>query len=408
MSITGGGLAGHGGRLCVARALYPHAPEPWIDLSTGINPEPYADVRASAAARARLPMLEETRALESTAGRMFGVADADRIAAAAGSETVLRLMPYALPPGSAAVVDGATASSHATAVVVGPTYSSHAAAWRRAGVRVSEMSDVATCSRRAVASGFPTGADGLSAAEVMARVGAGSALDVVDPIGAASAVEAAVGAVGFARAVADLSPHAVTLVNPNNPDGAVIDRERLLELHDELASRGGYLVVDEAFADLEPACSVASLAGGARCPRLIVLRSFGKFYGLAGVRLGFVIAGPSIIARFRELLGDWPVSADAIAVGLAAYADDAWAERTRERLKLCARRLDELLQSAGLDIVGGTSLFRLARSDEARERFENLLRAGVLARPFDHDPTLLRFGLPNGPAAWQRLAEALR
>jgi cobalamin biosynthetic protein CobC len=340
-------LAGHGGRLCVARALYPRAPEPWIDLSTGINPEPYPAPHASAAARGRLPTPEEISALEVAAGRAFGVDDADRITAAAGSEAVLRLMPYALRAEAA--------------VVVGPTYSSHGAAWRQAGFANGIAPDT----------GVP--------------------LDV---------------AVRFAE---NNPPRSViTLVNPNNPDGAVISRERLLSLHDDIASCDGHLVVDEAFADIEPHCSVAAIAGTARYPRLVVLRSFGKFYGLAGVRLGFVIGAPPIITRFRELLGDWPVSADAIAAGLAAYADDAWAKRTRERLLHAARRLDDLLISSGFDIVGGTSLFRLARSANARDRFETLLRAGVLARPFDHDPTLLRFGLPHEPAAWQRLAEALR
>jgi len=359
------GLAGHGGRLCVARALYPHAPEPWIDLSTGINPEPYPDVRASAEARGRLPMPEETRALEAAAGGVFGVRDADRIAAAAGSEAVLRLVPYVLRMGSAVE---ATAEA---AVVLGPTYSSHAAAWRGVGVSVHESgaaADLATNAARGVVHGAEPRSSG----------------DAALP----------------SRAV-------VTLVNPNNPDGAVVDRERLLALHDEVSSREGYLVVDEAFADVAPECSVAALAGDARYSRLIVLRSFGKFYGLAGVRLGFVVAAPPIIARFRELLGDWPVSADAIAVGLAAYADDAWAERTRERLQQSARRLDDLLISSGFSIVGGTSLFRLARSDDARARFESLLRAGILARPFDYDPTLLRFGLPPD-YAWRRLADALR
>lgn len=372
MSATGG-LTGHGGRLCVARALYPHAPEPWIDLSTGINPEPYPDVRASAEARGRLPTPEETRALEGAAGRAFGVDDADRVAAAAGSEAVLRLMPYVLRlMPHVAPLDAA--------VVVGPTYSSHAAAWRGAGIRVAEMSDAG-----------------------VATVGA--------PLDALASIDTRVGLMHDAAhltAGATRSHMAVTLVNPNNPDGASVARARLLTLHDEVSSRDGYLVVDEAFADVAPTCSVAALAGSARYPRLIVLRSFGKFYGLAGVRLGFVIAGPPVIARVRELLGDWPVSADAIAVGLAAYADDEWAERTRERLLHSAQRLDDLLISSGLAIVGGTSLFRLARSDDARDRFDRLLRAGILVRPFDHDTTLLRFGLPHEPSAWRRLADALR
>ena len=346
MSRTAAELAGHGGRLCVARALYPHAPEPWVDLSTGINPEAYPAPPASAAARGRLPTLEEIRALETAAGNAFGFSDADpvaagdRIAAAAGSEAVLRLMPYAL--------------CAEAAVVVGPTYSSHATAWRHA--RDTDVS-----------------------------------LDV---------------AVRFAESMPARS--VVTLVNPNNPDGAVMRREELLQLHDIITSRDGYLVVDEAFADVEPGCSVAAVAGSTRYPRLVVLRSFGKFYGLAGVRLGFVIAAPTIITRLRELLGDWPVSADAIAAGLAAYADDAWADRTRERLAQTAHRLDDLLISNGLEIIGGTSLFRLACCNDAPARFEQLLRAGILARPFDRDPTLLRFGLPPDASAWQRLAEALK
>ena len=349
----------------MARALYPRAPEPWIDLSTGINPEPYPAPHASASARARLPTPEEVRALEATAGRVFGVDDADRIVAAAGSEAALRLMPYAL--------------RSEAAVVVGPTYSSHAAAWRQAGVRMSEVS----------------GAPALAAPGVAAGIARSVAADIAASDDARFAESIPVRAV-------------VTLVNPNNPDGAVIARERLLGLHDDVSSRDGYLVVDEAFADVEPARSVAPVAGVARYPRLVVLRSFGKFYGLAGVRLGFVIAAPPIIARFRELFGDWPVSADAIAAGLAAYADDTWAERTRERLLRSAHRLDDLLKRSGFEIVGGTSLFRLARGGDARDRFENLLRAGILARPFDHDPTLLRFGLPHEPSAWLRLADALR
>lgn len=201
---------------------------------------------------------------------------------------------------------------------------------------------------------------------------------------------------------------ALIFVNPNNPDGAVIPRDHVLTSHDEMAARAGFLVIDEAFADVDPACSVAAVAGNERYPRLVVLRSFGKFYGLAGVRLGFVIAAPAIIERFRALFGDWPVAADAIAAGLAAYADAPWAERTRARLRTAASRLDAVLERNGFTLIGGTSLFRLARSDAARARFEQLLRAGILVRPFDHDPTSLRFGLPCGAVAWRRLTEALR
>ncbi len=180
-----------------------------------------------------------------------------------------------------------------------------------------------------------------------------------------------------------------------------------MEAHDKIAAHDGFLVIDEAFADTDPSCSVASLAGTERYPRIIVLRSFGKFYGLAGVRLGFTIAAPALITRIRAALGEWPVAADAITAGLAAYTDPLWAERTRVRLRSAARKLDALLIRSGFSIVGGTSLFRLAQSEVAPARFNQLLRAGILSRPFDHDIKLLRFGLPHGDAAWRRLRDTL-
>lgn len=200
----------------------------------------------------------------------------------------------------------------------------------------------------------------------------------------------------------------VTLVNPNSPDGSVTSREQLLEAHDRIAANDGFLVIDEAFADVDLSCSVAALAGTKRFPRIIVLRSFGKFYGLAGVRLGFAIASPTLMTRFRAALGDWPVAADAIAAGVAAYSDPLWAERTRIRLRTAARKLDAILLRSDFSVVGGTSLFRLARSEIASARFDQLLRAGILVRPFNHDTRLLRFGLPHGDAAWRRLRDTLR
>jgi len=200
---------------------------------------------------------------------------------------------------------------------------------------------------------------------------------------------------------------AVIVVNPNNPDGRLLGRDRLLQLHDAVASRGGVLVVDEAFAEVTPEASVASLAGTADAERMVVLRSFGKFYGLAGLRLGFVVGSHCVAARVRGLIGDWPVSVDALAAGLAAYADHAWADRMRKQLSLAARRLDALLTRYGFDVVGGTSLYRLVRAVDAPARFERLAAAGILTRPFQHDSTLLRFGLPGSPDAWRRLEGAL-
>jgi cobalamin biosynthesis protein CobC len=208
---------------------------------------------------------------------------------------------------------------------------------------------------------------------------------------------------------ASLEPGAVVaLINPNSPDGGITPREQLLEAHDRIAERDGFLVVHEAFADTDPSCSVAAFAGTERYPRIIVLRSFGKFYGLAGVRLGFTIAAPALIAHIRAALGEWPVAADAITAGLAAYTDPLWAERTRVRLQSAVRKLDAILIRSGFSIVGGTSLFRLAQSEIAQARFDQLLKAGILTRPFNHDIKLLRFGLPHGGAAWRRLRDTLR
>jgi len=190
---------------------------------------------------------------------------------------------------------------------------------------------------------------------------------------------------------------ALVVVNPNNPDGRITSRAVIRE---SAASR--WTIVDEAYADLDPQLSFAMEAGG----RLVVLRSFGKFFGLAGLRLGFLIGDESLVGRVRARLGDWPVCAEAIVAGCAAYADTAWAERARTRLAHDAARLDRILAGAGLELVGGTSLFRLVRADDARVVFRHLAGVGVLCRPFQNSQ-LLRFGLPGRPADWARLETAL-
>lgn len=191
---------------------------------------------------------------------------------------------------------------------------------------------------------------------------------------------------------------ALIVVNPNNPDGRQLARGALLQP----LAEGRWLIVDESFGEVAPELSVADV----EAERLIVLRSFGKFYGLPGVRLGFVIASPKVAAELRRRLGDWPVSADAIVMGRAAYADTAWREKALKRLDCGAQRLDALLAKAGFEIVGGTSLFRLAAAADAGARFPSLCKAGVLTRPFDYAPTWLRFGIP-APRDFARLEAAL-
>ena len=192
----------------------------------------------------------------------------------------------------------------------------------------------------------------------------------------------------------------VVLTRPNNPDGRIADIDILDGLGRSLAAKGGFLVVDEAFADVTGEPTVAA-------PDRLVLRSFGKFYGLPGLRLGFALCGTEFAARVRAALGPWPVSAPAIDIGIAALSDRAWQAETRRGLDADAARLDGMLERAGLAVIGGTTLFRLAAGEGAPRLFERLGRAGIYVRCFPESPDRLRFGLPGDAAAWDRLERAL-
>lgn len=194
----------------------------------------------------------------------------------------------------------------------------------------------------------------------------------------------------------------VLLANPNNPDGRILPRAALRDAADAGA---GWLIVDEAFADLHPEASVAADVADPR--RLLVLRSFGKFFGLAGLRLGFAIAPRPTIAALRALVGAWPVSAAAIAIGTAAYRDSDWIAAMRARLRADGDALDAVLARHGLIASGECPLFRLVASDDAAALFDRLARRRILCRPFDYAPRWLRFGLPGDAAALDRLDGAL-
>ena len=195
------------------------------------------------------------------------------------------------------------------------------------------------------------------------------------------------------------------VVNPNNPDGRIFSRRELLDLADARKLRGGPLLVDEAFMDVGPVG--ASLCGEVTRRDIVVLRSFGKFFGLAGLRLGFALAQPEIAARLAAALGPWAVSGPAIAIGQTALADAVWSKAIRERLGGEARRLDAMFVACGIEIVGGTSLFRLVRMSAADRLFHHLGRAGILVRRFPEHVAWLRIGLPGSEAAWDRLGASL-
>lgn len=312
--------------------MFPGAPEPFADLSTGINPHAYPLPVLAAEVFARLPDPADLARLKAAAAAAYGAASSDGLVAGPGTQMLLPLVANLVPP--------------SRATVLAPTYGEFARAAALAGHRVHEVADVT------------------------------------------------------AMADADLA----IVANPNNPDGRVVDRNALRGLGEALRRRSGLLVIDEAFMDVGPAG--ASLAGDAS-RNVVVLRSFGKFHGLAGVRLGFALAESAIAARLSASLGPWAVSGPAIAAGIAALRDRAWADATRTQLAAAAQRLDAMLQGAGLSVVGGTSLFRLVETEVAAGLFHHLGRAGILVRRFEQHPAWLRFGLPADEPQWQRLVAAL-
>lgn len=323
----------HGGDLAQARRLFPGAPEPFIDLSTGINPYSYPLPDIPPEHFRRLPDAAAARRLAGIAARAFGVAAANCVVPAPGTQIVLPPVMSLVPPGRAAVV--------------GPTYAEHLRAAQLAGHDAVTVRDLEEASDATLA----------------------------------------------------------VVVNPNNPDGRIVPRASLLRLAERLARKGGLLVVDEAFVDVAP--QPTSVAGDVAESNIIVLRSFGKFYGLAGLRLGFALARRDLAGRLDALLGPWAVSGAALHVGALALADVTWRQETVARLAAAAARLDGLLIASGLELCGGTHLFRLTRHERAGALFEHLARRGILLRRFEEDGTWLRWGLPGHDEAWKRLREGL-
>src|SRR6202161_706740 len=248
----------HGGNLTSARCLFPDAPEPFIDLSTGINPNPYPLPDLPAELFARLPDAAATGRLAAAAATSYGAPSAAHVVAAPGTQSLLPLIAGLARRGRAAILT--------------PTYNEHARAARLAGHNVIETRESA------------------------------------------------------ALGDADLA----IVTNPNSPDGRLIEQEALLALAAKLRARGGVLVVDEAFMDV--GLPGFSLAGDVGRGNLVVLRSFGKFFGLAGLRLGFALLDPPSAVRLAAMLGPWAVSGPALVIGTAALADTAWIEAARAGL----------------------------------------------------------------------------
>ncbi|MFC5587080.1 threonine-phosphate decarboxylase CobD [Nitratireductor kimnyeongensis] len=323
----------HGGSLVQASALFPDAPMPFFDLSTGINPNPYPFSPLPASAVERLPEEADIATLAGRAADHYGAPSAAHVIAAPGTQLLLPLVASLLPPGPARIL--------------GPTYAEHARAAALAGHAVEEVERF----------------DALYGARL------------------------------------------AVVVNPNNPDGRLIGRSELLDLAENLQRSGGILVVDEAFMDVGP--RPESLAGDVDAGNIVVLRSFGKFFGLAGLRLGFALASHDVAQWLGDWLGPWAVAGPALHAGLEALSDRDWQSTMRQDLITARVRLDALFDDAGLSIETGTDLFRFLRHPRAAQLFDHLGRNGILVRRFAGRPDCLRIGLPGDDQGFERLGLAL-
>src|SRR5574343_759656 len=321
----------HGGRLREAAARYAIPLADWLDLSTGINPDPWPVPALPASAWHRLPEADD--GLEAAAATYYGNPNSLVVP---GSQAAIQWLPALLP--------------RAAVACIAPLYAEHPHAWQRAGHKIRYLQNAP-----------------------------------------------------LPRALMAATPY-VLLCNPNNPTADRHPRDIVLDAAHQLRKRGGWLIVDEAFIDATPELSVTPLAGTDEAPNLIVFRSLGKFFGLAGARVGFLFAAADLRQRLQEAMGPWTVSGPGRAAATLALADTAWQTTMRARLDTASARLHALL--APLGDVKSTALFATVSLPEPGALHEHLARQGILTRSFDQQP-LLRFGLPPDEAGWQRLEAAL-
>ncbi|AYG66546.1 MULTISPECIES: threonine-phosphate decarboxylase CobD [unclassified Rhizobium] len=321
----------HGGGITAAARQYGGRPEEWLDLSTGINPNPVPLPEIPVAAWHRLPDQHLQERARAAAKGYYRSGDILPLPVP-GTQSVIQLLPRLVPGGSVAILS--------------PTYGEYARAFTLAGLRVRQVSTIAEL----------TADDRL-----------------------------------------------VVAVNPNNPDGRTLPIEQLRDLHQRQRQHDGILLVDEAFGDIEPAASMAPFA--ASMPNLIIFRSFGKFFGLAGLRLGFVIAEAAIMSRFEDWLGPWAVSGPALSIAASLMESDT--SYIRNRILERHAALEAVLRRSHLNVAGGAMLFALVADDRAEGIYTHLCRHHILVRKFDYARNWLRFGLAPHEEADRRLAGAL-
>jgi cobalamin biosynthetic protein CobC len=360
----------HGGRLRAAATAFAIPLSDWLDLSTGINPNGWPAPPLPPSCWQRLP--EEEDGLEAAARDHYGCAS---LLPVAGSQAAIQALPRL--------------RWHSRVAVLAPAYAEHAAAWAAAGHEVGRIDALSDQDGASARSGGP--GQWHDNAQISDQISAQVSDQISDQISA--------------RITTQIEQvEVLVLVHPNNPTGLRFATAQLLAWHSRLAQRGGWLIVDEAFMDATPQ---RSLAGHCPRPGLVVLRSLGKFFGLAGARVGFVLAEADLLARLQRQLGPWTLTGPARWVATQALRDHAWQARTRRDLTAAGQRLGELLSQHGLPPSGGCALFAWVRTERAEQIWRQLARQGILTRLFQQPPSL-RFGLPGDEPAWQRLGRALR
>ncbi|KZC97608.1 cobalamin biosynthesis protein [Thalassospira sp. MCCC 1A02803] len=343
----------HGGAVDRAANRYGIPTSDWLDLSTGINPIAYPVPDIENAHWQRLPLTAELDGLKAAAKQYYTLPTTDHLICAPGTQALIQMIPFWLKDRMA---DQATKNVH----VMGPTYGEHERCWRRAGYHCqTHQTDPADRIAKAT--------DILSTAET--------------------------GTV-------------VILVNPNNPDGAMFAPDDIFKLGKLADARSCWLVVDEAFMDCQPDQSVCSQID--QLQNTVVLRSFGKFFGLAGARLGCAVMDCNLATDLESRIGPWAIPGPTMVVGAQAFSDTHWQQQSRTRLTADAARLDDLItKNSRLALSGGTDLFRYYDGKDCVALADHLGHRGILVRLFDHDANKVRLGLPGTGIDWKRIEDAM-
>lgn len=331
----------HGGDLSAIRKLYPTAKQPWIDLSTGLNPNSYpwqtiVPPNELLAVSHKLPQKNDIDECVIAWTKYLAAKNCDEWLLTAGSQAFINIMPRVF-------------SKH-TCVIATPSYNEYERSWSIAG-RTHKLIE-----RDKISANLST-------------------------------------------------PNTILiLTNPNNPDGYIWDKKTLFDIASSLAENDGILVVDEAFADLNPEISLAS---DTLPENIILLRSFGKFFGLGGLRLGIVRLTEEVKLTTELEIGPWSVNSIAILIAKYATLDSNWISDAKTKLTVDAKRLADILTSNGFNLLGRTDLFQLVEHKDFLHITKKLNQNGIYVRTFEESDNIMRFGIPKNDQEFMRLKETL-